>query len=418
MLGHRSSLAACIGVVSALGLAAGCSSSSSTAGNDAQDGGAGGAFAPAFKPDVGQIVPNGGPVIASPKIVTVTWNGDPNQAALEDFGDKLGASAYWKDSVSEYGVGPATSGAANHVRVATPLPAAEDASALDAFVIQQLSDTAASGWPAYDASTIYVLYVPSSTTLNPHGAFHSEVAVGANAHVPYAVVDENGDGNGNGGKPSIDVATANAAHEIAEVATNPHVFSDLGVVGFDAKHVAWQMFISDAELGDICEPNADATFKGDAELPFLLQRMWSNKAAVAGHNPCVPSPQEPYYNVTPLDLETVSVFVDTAAAAQEGWGYRIPIGTQKTIKLGFYSDQPIGAPWSITAVEGNWFSPASNKRLTVAVGKGSGNNGDTDTLTVTANAQSSGAGNAVLLTVVSQAPGLPSHAVPILIGTY
>jgi hypothetical protein len=244
------------------------------------------------------------------------------------------------------------------------------------------------------------------------------VQVGTNPHVPYALIDENGDGAGNGGKSSLDVATENAAHEIAEVATNPHLFSDLGIVGFDAKHVAWQMSISDAELGDICELNSDATFGGGADLPFSLQRLWSNKSAVAGHNPCLPAPPEPYYNVTPLDLETVSVFVDTAATAQEGWGYRIPIGTTKTIKLGFFSDQPMTTPWTITAVEGNWFSPSSNKRLTIAIEKASGKNGDTGAVTVTANSQSTGAGNAVLMTVTAQAPGLPAHSMPILIGTY
>jgi hypothetical protein len=395
----------------------GCGSGASSS-SPADDAGTTGAFVPAFKPDVGQIVSNGGPIIAAPKIVTVTWNADPNQAALETFGDKLGASSYWKATTAEYGIGAATSGAANHVRISTPPPATQDASLLDAWVVEQLSDTAASGWPPWDASTIYVVYIPTATKLTPSGATHFEVQVGTNPHVPYALIDENGDGAGNGGKSSLDVATENAAHEIAEVATNPHLFSDLGIVGFDAKHVAWQMSISDAELGDICELNSDATFGGGADLPFSLQRLWSNKSAVAGHNPCLPAPPEPYYNVTPLDLETVSVFVDTAATAQEGWGYRIPIGTTKTIKLGFFSDQPMTTPWTITAVEGNWFSPSSNKRLTIAIEKASGKNGDTGAVTVTANSQSTGAGNAVLMTVTAQAPGLPAHSMPILIGTY
>src|SRR5512143_1139946 len=51
---------------------------------------------PAFKPDVGQLVKGTGVTIASPKIVTVTWTADTNEAALEDFGDKLGASSYWQ----------------------------------------------------------------------------------------------------------------------------------------------------------------------------------------------------------------------------------------------------------------------------------------------------------------------------------
>jgi hypothetical protein len=395
-------------------LAAACSSSSSSAPppGPTSDGGA---FKPAYAPDVGQIVSNGGPVLATPKIVTVTWSADPNAAAIEEFGDKLGASAFWKATVAEYGIGAASSG--SHVRIATPPPATQDASALDAFVIQQLGDPA-SGWPAPEASSLYVLYIPTATKLAPSGAFHSEVAVGANPHVAYAVIDESGDAAITAGKSAIEIATQTAAHEIAEVATNPHVFSDLGVVGFDAKHIAWQMSAADAELADICEQNPDASFHGDADLPFTLQRLWSNKSAVAGHNPCIPAPAEPYYNVTPLDLETVSVVVDTAASAREGWGYRVPIGSQKTIKLGFYSDRAMTTPWTITAVEGNWFSPSDNHRLTITLGKASGNNGDVGEITVAANPSSTGAGNAVLVTVTAQAPGLAPHTVPILIGTY
>ena len=75
-------------------------------------------------------------------------------------------------------------------------------------------------------------------------------------------------------------------------------------------------------------------------------------------------------------------------------------------------------PWTITAAEGNYFSPATNHRLTIAVTKGSGKNGDVGTIDVTANAQSLGAGNAVLMTVTSQAAGMAAHVTPILIGTY
>jgi hypothetical protein len=250
--------------------------------------------------------------------------------------------------------------------------------------------------------------------LTSHDVYHGELAVGSNAHVPYIVVDE----NANDGKPLLDFTTASASHEIAEAATNPHVFSDVAIVGFDPTHVAWQMMVSDAEIGDVCEKNADAIFKGPADLPYALQRLWSNKAAAAGHDPCVPAATEPYYGVTPLDLETISVFVNDAQTASSGLGYRIGIGDKKTIKVGFFSDQAIDGPWTITAVEGNWFSPASNHRLTVSVDKTSGKNGDTATITVTANTQSTGLGNAVLVTVTSQAAGLAPHSVPIVIGTY
>jgi hypothetical protein len=419
----RSALLVGLGIAAA---AIACSSSSNDsastprgadAGADgAADGGGASGYA-AFKPDVGQLRMNGGPLVTSPKIVTVTWSVDPNAAAIDSFGDKLGASAHWTSTVGEYGIGAATSGPTNHVHVATAPPATSTTEELEAWFVSQVSNTAASGWPAYDASTIYVIYVPPATQLMPSGPYHSETAVGANAHVPFVVIDENAHGTAS----VLDALTAAASHEIAETATNPRVLSsgsDLGLVDFDAPHIAWQISTGDAELGDLCEGRADSTVKGPADFPVTLQRLWSNKSAAAGHDPCVPAGTAPYYNVTPLDLETVSVFVDTDQSASSGLGYKIAIGAKKTLKVGFYSDAPVPGPWTISAVEGNYFSPASNHRLTVAVTKGTGTNGDIGTIDVTANEQSLGAGNAVLMTVTSQAPGLPPHSVPILIGTY
>jgi hypothetical protein len=393
------------------------SSPKKDAGADSAADGSSASGYPAFKPDVGQLRLNGGPLVTAPKIVTVTWTVDTNAAAIEAFGDKLGASAYWSSTLAEYGIGAATSGPTNHVHVTTAPPATSTTDELETWLVTQLSNIAASGWPAYDASTIYVVYVPTATQLTPSGPYHSETAVGANAHVPFVVIDENAHGTAS----VIDAVTAAAAHEIAETATNPRVLSsgsDLGLVDFDAPHIAWQMSTGDAELGDLCEGRDDSTFKGPADFPVSLQRLWSNKSAAAGHNPCIPLGADPYYNVTPLDLETVSVFVDTDQSASTGLGYKIAIGAKKTIKVGFYSDAPVPGPWTITAVEGNYFSPATNHRLTIAVTKGSGSNGDMGTIDVTANEQSLGAGNAVLMTVTSQAAGLPAHTVPILIGTY
>ena len=409
---------ACCTVV---GLGIGCSSSSggvsaSDAGaahdsgsvadaGPSADGGAG------VGPDVGRLLDNGGPKLTAAKIVTVVWSADPSAATIEAFTDKLGASSYWKDTLGEYGIGAAT---AKHVRVTDAPVASYTTDALEMYIAQQIAASATSGWPAYDASTVYAVFLPQATKLDPVGCYHGETQVGADQHVPFVVIDP----FDNGSRNIADALTQNAGHEIEEAVTNPHVFSDLGLVNFDAPHIAWNMLVSDPELGDICEETSDAYFAGPADLPYPLQRMWSNKSAAAGHNPCVPAPAEPYYGVTPLALETVSVFVDTASTPSVGLGYRVPIGTQKTIKVGFFSDKPVATPWTITAVEGNFTSPATNHRLTITTGKGSGKTGDTDTITVTANAMSLGAGNAVLLTVTSQAPGLPSHATPILIGTY
>lgn len=381
-----------------------CSSSSS---------GASGSVYPAFELDQAQLNVNRPPTIAAPKIVTVTWAGDPNAAALESFGDQLGKSEYWRSTVGEYGIGAATSGL--HVRVSTPPPATMTRDDLQAWLV---NEAGGAGWPPYDASTIYVIYVPTSIDLQPTEPYHSETVMGANAHVPFVVITEKADGS----RSVMDTMTAAASHEIAETATNPRVLSmgaDLGVVDFDkAKYLAWSLSTGDAEIGDLCEGKPESVVRGPAEFPVMLQRLWSNKAAAAGHDPCIPAPATPFYSVTPIDLETVDVFVDTEQTATRGRGFRIGVGQKKTIQLGFFSDAPMPGPWTITAAEGSYFSPAENHRLAISVVKGTGDNGDVGSIEVTANRDSLGAGSAVLLTVTSERAGLPSHSVPILIGTY
>lgn len=381
-----------------------CSSSSSPSSGNAY---------PAFELDEAQLNVNRAPMIAAPKIVTVTWAGDPNADALESFGDKLGTSEYWRSTVGEYGISAATSGAANHVRVSTPPPATMTRDDVEALIVERAPG--GSGWPAYDASTIYVLYVPASIDLQPTDPYHSETEVGANAHVPFVVISEKA-------SSAIDTLTAVASHEIAEAATNPRVLStgaDLGLVDFDkAKYLGWSLSTGDAELGDLCEGKPESVVRGPADFPVMLQRLWSNKSAAAGHDPCVPAPSTPYYNVTPIDLETIDVFIDKDTTSTRGRGFRVALGQKKTIKVGFFSDAAMPGPWTITAAEGSYFSPESNHRLSITVSKGSGNNGDYGSIEVTANPSSAGAGNAVLMTVTSQRAGMPSHAMPIAIGTY
>jgi hypothetical protein len=378
---------------------------------------------PAFKPDIAQITNHGGPLLTSAKIVTVTWTVDPNEGALEDFGDKLGASSYWKTVVGEYGVGPATSGPANHVRISTAPPATIETKALETWLVAQVTDPATSGWPAWDPATLYVVYVPTATKLTSVGvdtcslykSLHADVeATSANQDITYVVIDE----NCNGSRAVLDAATDSASHEISEDVTNPHPFSAPAVIGFDPTHLAWSMVAGtlDDEIGDTCESFADAFFAGPADLPYSLQRMWSNASAAAGHSPCAPQSTEPYFNVTPLAMETVSVLVGATPTAVTALGYQIPVGSSKAFDVGYYSDAPTGY-WDVAAVEGNGLKPATTSLLTIGLAKGVGLNGDKDTVTVAVNSAPS-AGNAVLMTLVSSAPGHTSHYLPILIGAY
>ena len=110
---------------------------------------------PAFKPDMPAVLNNQGGVLTAPLIVTVTWPGDANADTYEKFADAIGASEYWNTIMSEYGVGAATSSAAQHIRLTNPLAATINSDAIGAIV----TDNVKSGkLPSNTPNTIYTLF--------------------------------------------------------------------------------------------------------------------------------------------------------------------------------------------------------------------------------------------------------------------
>ena len=377
---------------------------------------------PAFKPEVGQLVNNGGDVLKNPVIVTVTWPGDTAAPSFEEFGDKIGATDYWKQNVSEYGVGTASSGAANHVHIATAAPAAMSDQDLDTFVATNAGSPATSHWPAPTNQTIYILYLSPSTSLQfggqdacaqGVGGYHQSTTVNG-AEVAYAIVPR----CTRGSTPVVDETTMSASHELGEAATDPHPGAKAGWVGFDDNHLAYEFFQQfQSENGDACEFYKEAFYKEQAPFAFAVQRQWSNASAAAGHHPCVPVPPGAYFNTTPLELEDITIDLTAVQgpASQKTKGYHVKVGETKTFPIGFFSDADTGGPWSIRAVESNpVFGAPKTSRLKVSVDKTSGQNGEKAFVTVTVTA--AGKTKAELITIVSSnATG--THYMPVLIGS-
>ncbi|HEY8074062.1 MAG TPA: hypothetical protein VIF62_08135 [Labilithrix sp.] len=369
---------------------------------------------PAFTPEVGQLVDNGGQVLTNPVIVTVTWANEPNVDTFEQFADALGPSAYWKQVTSEYGVGPATSGATQHIRLADPPPATINDSDIPALLAQHLQ--ANDGvLPAATGNEIYIFYIPEKSTFNLQGqevcstgvgGYHENTAVGGK-QVAFAVVPQCG---------GLDETTLSASHELAEAATDPFPMALPAYSGFDDNHLAWEFFQQfQSENGDACEfyreAPMDATSFG---VPFTTQRQWSNKSGAGGHNPCVPAPQGPYFNVTPLDLESIDLDLsalggDTATTK----GYKVKVGETKTVPFGFYSDAATTGPWTITAQLGGIMGRTSGS-VDLSFDVTSGQNGQKAYLTITANTAGKTGGE--LVTIVSNLNGT-KHYMPIMIGS-
>jgi hypothetical protein len=369
---------------------------------------------PAFKPEIGQLVNNGGHVMKNPVIVTVTWSGETNADTFEKFGDELGPSDYWKAVTSEYGIGAGTSGAANHVRMTDTPPSTLSDTDIPTLVAQKIQATDATAWPQPTTDDfVYILYIPNATTFKLQGkevcsqgvgGYHDSTKVGGK-EVAYAVIPQCG---------GLDESTLSASHELAEAATDPHPQSLPGYVGFDEDHLSWEFFQQfQSENGDACEFYRDSSL-AEPTLGFTVQRQWSNAAAAAGHNPCVPSATGvKYFNVSPLKQEDIELDLSQLGGdVQPTKGYKIKVGETKQIPLGLYSDGPTGA-WQISAQSGGMFGHSSGSvDLTLDVEQGQ--NGQIAYLTATVNTQ--GRTKAELITIVSKS-GSQTHYQPILIGS-
>lgn len=370
---------------------------------------------PAFKPYMGQLADNGGSILAQPTIVSVTWSADPSAARFEEFGDSIGPSKYWSAVTAEYGVGPASSGAANHVRIDGTPPASMSDTQLEAFVRDHVAD-AASGWPTQVTDPVYIVYLPRATKLILQGSeacsqgvggYHQDVAVSGKA-VAYAIVPQ---------CQNFDETTLSASHELAEAATDPYPRTRPAYSGFTNDFLAWEFFQQfQSENGDACEFYRDSFVgPGKTDLAFAVQRQWSNDRARLGHDPCVPAPASAYFNTTPLDMESVTVDLSAFGSGRvKTKGYTIAVGETKQIPIGFYSDAAADA-WTIQAVEGGIQGTSQPGKVTLSLDTTKGQNGQKAYLTVKVNGQ--GRTKTELVTIVSKGAAGASHYMPILINS-
>jgi hypothetical protein len=369
---------------------------------------------PAFTPEIGQLVNNGGKILKNPTIVTVTWVGETNVDTFESFGDQLGPSSYWKSVTSEYGVGAAVSGTANHVRIATPAPATMGDADIPTLVQQGIASTTAP-WPQPTGDSVYIIYIPAGTTFTLSGkevcrqgvgGYHDSTKVNGKG-VAFAVIPQCG---------GLDESTLSASHELAEASTDPYPMTTPAYVGFDEDHLAWEFFQQfQSEDGDACEFYRDSAMQA-TEIPFVVQRQWSNAAAKAGHNPCVPSnPSQKYFSVSPLDQEDIDVDMSALGGdVMTTKGYKIKVGETKTFPVGFYSDGPLGK-WTISAKSGGIAGGGrSSGGVDLTLDVTEGQNGQKAYVTATVN--TAGRTGAELVTIVSQM-GSQTHYQPILIGS-
>jgi hypothetical protein len=302
-----------------------------------------------------QATDAGGPVLATPQLVTVTYPGYAGTTQVQGFGAWIASSDWITTIGKDYGVGPGS-------QIATPvLPAAAPATLSDQDIQQLLASSIAAGTlPAPTPNTLYVLYLPEGTaatsfTGGPNcgaalghivGGYHWEAATSAGTSFPYAVIPSCE------GQDEADLELS-ASHEIAEGLTDP----------FPSTHPSWGIFeptspwsYNNVELADVC------VLQSIADDGYTLARIWSNSAAAAGADPCVPLPADalPYFNVsiTPTGVPTVAA------------------GTTLTYQLTGWSLAPV-PDWGLSMLVSPYstFVPATELSVDTI------NNGSTATLT-------------------------------------
>jgi hypothetical protein len=383
---------------------------------------------PAFAPDMPEVQNNGGSVLASPVLVTVTWPGDPSADTFDAFADAIGSSKYWSEVVSEYGVGPATSGAANHVRMKDSLGPKIMAADIEKIITTNLQ-ASPSTWPAPTDNTIYTLFLPASTQVFEQagdtqddcsqgaGGYHASVTWNGKSIV-YAVILQ---------CPGFTAkdATLSASHEWDEASVDPYVMDGKpGFVGLDARHFAYDLLVQNQdETGDMCEFDPDQQIDSQPDLPFSVQRQWSNKSAKAGHAPCVPAPATPFHNLValtaPKDTVTYDLSVlDPSYGAMKGLGYALAVGADMVIPIGIYSDGPTEAV-SVSVSEldldamGDAAPVLGGKNVKLTLDRAFGKNGEKLYLTIKRTAKSSTDSHLILIDATI---GKATSTLPIIVG--
>jgi hypothetical protein len=303
---------------------------------------------PAPHPAMPEVVSLGGKVLTAPRFVVVTYDGDPFRDELESFAAAIGRSQYWQDVTAEYGVGPATVGRPVHLSE-TAAASIDDATDLKPWLEAKLDGTHPE-WDASDGQTIYVVYFPEGTTYHLQG-FTGCKEFGASDNlltridgslVPYIAIPRCPN------LPNLDAwgtLTAVTSHELIEESTDP--FKNAFVTN-DDDDLAWALMPPFSEIGDMCMA-ASPLYVKYPDLPHFVQRAWSNAAARAGKNPCVPAREDgPFFNALPLFDARVTI----ANGKWSAWtkGVIIPVGQTKTIDVALYSEAPVDE-WRVAAFD-------------------------------------------------------------------
>ena len=269
-------------------------------------------FSPAPHDALPQFTNGGGGLLTSFRLVTVTWSGYPYRPQVEALGDWIVTSPWLSAFAPAYGPLSATN---QNVELANAAPAGTLATSdLEALLAAGIDagtlpgDLTAAGVNNH----LYLFFTPAATTVSFLGnltcqgnlGFHFTNRPGSPfgpGSIAYAVIPDC-----DGGLPAIE---RTASHELIEAVTDP------GISSFQINQGPWSEAGAQIEIGDTCE-DAMVSIGG-----HTLSTAWSNAAASAGLDPCIPwsQAQGAYRNVSAQPPSQTVAAGQPATFVLTGW---------------------------------------------------------------------------------------------------
>jgi hypothetical protein len=324
----------------------------------------------------------GGGIIENMQLVTITFTGDALRSVAEQFDDTITSTPWWDTVTAGYCdqnnhcIGHGSG--AGHVHLAPTNLAksyTDDGTTGPGTIGELFATNIQNGkLPPPNTSLVYVVFFPATTTINGGSigtsctdfeGYHSSVTMtppGATSPLsfPYVIIPRCA--------TDQDSLTYDVSHELIETATDP--FSASTGAGFGSTSDAWDL-VSGGEVGDRCVGHYDGSGNGALLAPvhegsYAVTRGWNNAAAIAGHDPCVPSPSgTPYFNVF--------------ASVPDRIG--LTVGGSTTLTLAAHSDVAMSQPFHVSVNELTSVMGAHDV-LGLSLDRSSVQNGDTLSVTV------------------------------------
>jgi hypothetical protein len=314
---------------------------------------------PAAHSPLPQIPDQGGPILANPNLVTITYPGFTLDSDVSAFGDFVVTSSWLTTAGAEYGIGAGTH---THVVLTDTAPTSLSTSDTAAYLSQQIaSGTLPGGVQTQPTNTLYMIFYPPSTSITDMNTA-AQCAQSAGTTYKVGAIDHDGTTGGQRFAYAI-VSTCpdegslgvdwTAAELLMTAATDPYRTADPAYLL--SSNDPW--FPWDDQLGYLCDFMPPVL-----EAGYSLPPVWSNTGVRAGTWPCVPAQPGPYFNV--------SVAPNVTQTIAAGQSITIPVTGWSTAAV---------QDWTVTAAtEGNGFTPTA----TLATSANTMNNGGATMLSI------------------------------------